>query len=136
MLNRIVLVGRMTRDPELKFSSEGTAICNFNIAVNRTFQKDKADFPSVVCFKRTAENTANFTKKGSLVGIDGRLQTRTYDGQNGKVYVTEVVADSVQFLEPKGQSDNQSQNQSNNQQQKPKEDPFAGQDISSDSLPF
>ena len=137
MMNRTVLVGRMVRDPELKYSQSGTAVCNFTIAVNKFGKKDEADFPSIVCFKKVAENTANFTKKGSLVGIDGRLQTRTYDGHNGKVYVTEVVADSVQFLEPKGQSSNQTSNQNNNQSN---DDPFKNNgepfDIDSQDLPF
>lgn len=139
MMNRVVLVGRMTRDPELKFSPSGVAVCSFTIAVNKFGKKDEADFPSIVCFKKTAENTANYCTKGSLIGIDGRLQTRTYDGKNGKVYVTEVVADSVQFLETKG---NKAQNE-NKQHSEPSgqsHDPFAhdGQpiDIADEDLPF
>ncbi|WP_273125802.1 single-stranded DNA-binding protein [Bacillus weihaiensis] len=111
MINRTVLVGRITKDLDLRYSPAGVAILNFNIAVNRAFTNQQgereADFPNIVCFKKQAENVANFCKKGSLVGIDGRIQTRKYEGQNGKVYVTEVVADSIQFLEPKG-SNNQS----------------------------
>ena len=143
MLNRTLLVGRLTRDPELRFSPNGVAVCSFTIAVNRFGKRDEADFPSIVCFKKTAENTANFCKKGSLVGIDGRLQTRTYDGQNGKVYVTEIVAESVQFLEPKnGGGSNTSPSQENRSQgqRNPQGDPFAREgetiDISDDDLPF
>ncbi|MGM7719421.1 single-stranded DNA-binding protein [Metabacillus sp. Hm71] len=130
MLNRVVLVGRMVRDPELRYGQSGNAVCSFNIAVNR-FGKDEADFPSIVCFKKVAENTANFCKKGSLVGIDGKLQTRTYKDKSDKtVYVTEVVADSVQFLDSKKQENNQNTNQSNN-------DPFGGTPVDmDDSLPF
>jgi len=140
-MNRTILVGRMVKDPELKYSSNGVAICSFTIAINRTFTNQQgereADFPNIVCFKRTAENTANFCKKGSLVGIDGRLQTRSYDTDNGKRYVTEVMAESVQFLEPKGNSQG-NQNNGSQGQQRADNDPFAGGsiDISDDNLPF
>lgn len=136
-MNTVNLIGRMTKTPDLRYSQSGTPVCSFTIAINRFGKKDEADFPNIVCFKKTAENTANFCQKGSLVGIVGRIQTRTYDGQNGKVYVTEVVAESVQFLEPKGQANNQNSNPSNNTQQD--SDPFSGGqpiDISSDDLPF
>lgn len=108
MINRVVLVGRLTRDPELRYTPSGVAVANFTIAVNRPFSNQQgerdADFISIVVWRRAAENVANFVGKGSLVGIDGRLQTRSYDNNEGKrVYITEVVADSVQFLEPKGQ---------------------------------
>lgn len=106
MLNRVVLVGRLTRDPDLRYTPNGVAVANFNIAVNRPFSNQQgereADFINGVVWRRQAENLANFMKKGSLIGVDGRLQTRTYEGQDGKtVYVTEVVADSIQFLESK-----------------------------------
>lgn len=157
MINRVVLVGRITKDLDLKYSSTGTAILSFSIAVNRTFTNQQgereADFPNIVCFKRQAENVANFCKRGSLVGIDGRLQTRTYDGQNGKVYVTEVVADSVQFLDSKGDNNQSNTNTSssnkspfNNQNKESNgytrvdDDPFRNNgetvDISDDDLPF
>ena len=136
MLNRTVLVGRLTRDPELKYSQSGVAICNFTLAVNRTFTNQQgereADFINIVSFKKTAENAANYLSKGSLCGIDGKIQTRNYEGSDGKrVYITEVVADSVQFLDTKksGQNESksgqsyQSSNQSNTQRQ---DDPFGG----------
>lgn len=109
MINRVVLVGRMTKDPELKKTGNGTSVTSFTIAVNRTFQAQgqerQADFIQCVCWNRVAENTAQYTKKGSLVGVEGRIQTRNYQNQQGQtVYVTEVVADSVQFLETKSQS--------------------------------
>lgn len=107
MLNRVVLVGRLTKDPELRFTPNGVAVAQFTLAVNRTFtnqQGDReADFINCIVWRRQAENVANYLKKGSLAGVDGRLQTRNYEGQDGRrVYVTEVVADSVQFLEPRG----------------------------------
>ncbi len=160
MINRIILVGRLTKDPELRYTPNGVAVANFTLAVNRPFtnqQGDReADFINVVVWRRQAENAANFLKKGSLAGVDGRLQTRSYDNNEGRrVYVTEVMAESVQFLEPKGTGDNQSgnnsgnrnqgnQNQSNNQSRGNfndfNNDPFANDgkpiDISDDDLPF
>lgn len=160
-MNRVVIVGRLTKDIELKYSASGTAIANFTVAVNRTFANSngdrEADFINVVTFKKSAENAANYLKKGSLVGIDGRVQTRNYEGQDGKrIYITEIVADSVQFLEPKstGGQNNTPNNQPNTNtsggQEKPPanqnkgytrmdEDPFAGNgqvDISDSDLPF
>ncbi|WP_046176392.1 single-stranded DNA-binding protein [Domibacillus indicus] len=106
MINRVVLVGRLTKDPELRYTPSGAAVATFTLAVNRTYtnqQGDReADFINCVIWRRPAENVANFLKKGSLAGVEGRIQTRNYEGQDGKrVYVTEVQADSVQFLEPK-----------------------------------
>lgn len=111
MLNRVVLVGRLTKDPELRYTPSGVAVATFTLAVNRAFQSQsgerEADFINCVVWKRPAENVANFLKKGSLAGVDGRIQTRNYEGQDGRrVYVTEVVAESVQFLEPKGANAN------------------------------
>lgn len=108
-MNRTVLVGRLTKDPDLRYTANGTAVAQFTLAVNRTFTNQQgereADFINIVVWKKAAENAANYLKKGSLAGVDGRIQTRNYDGQDGKrVYVTEVVADSVQFLEPKNQN--------------------------------
>ncbi len=112
MLNRVVLVGRLTKDPELRYLGNGTPVANFTLAVNRSFANQQgereADFINCVVWRKPAENAANYLSKGSLAGVDGRLQTRSYEGQDGKrVYVTEVVADSVQFLEPKKQGGGQ-----------------------------
>ncbi|WP_338471217.1 single-stranded DNA-binding protein [Niallia sp. XMNu-256] len=109
MINRVILVGRLTRDPELRYTPNGVAVATFSLAVNRPFSNQQgereADFINCVVWRKQAENVANFLKKGSLAGVDGRIQTRNYEGQDGKrVYVTEVVAESVQFLEPKGSS--------------------------------
>ncbi|HDW2792735.1 TPA: single-stranded DNA-binding protein [Staphylococcus aureus] len=118
MLNRIVLVGRLTKDPELRSTPNGVNVGTFTLAVNRTFTnaqgEREADFINVVVFKKQAENVKNYLSKGSLAGVDGRLQTRSYENKVGqRVFVTEVVADSVQFLEPK----NNNQQQNNNYQQ-------------------
>lgn len=117
MLNRVVLVGRLTRDPELRVSQSNVAVATFNLAVNRPFTSQNgergADFINCVVFRKQAENVNQYVKKGSLVGIDGRIQTRNYENKDGqRVYVTEVVCESVQFLEPKG-SGNQSQGNNN-----------------------
>jgi single-strand DNA-binding protein len=109
MINRVVLVGRLTKDPELKYTQTGIAVTRFTLAVNRAFQnasgEREADFISCVAWRKQAENVANFLKKGSLAGVDGRIQTGSFEGQDGKrVYTTEVVADSTQFLEPRNAS--------------------------------
>ncbi|MFJ5566133.1 single-stranded DNA-binding protein [Lysinibacillus xylanilyticus] len=106
MINRVVLVGRLTKDPELRYTPNGVATCRFTIAVNRTFRgqdgEQEADFISCVAWRKQAENLANFMKKGNLIGLEGRIQTGSYEGQEGKrVYTTDVVADSIQFLEPR-----------------------------------
>ena len=152
MLNRVVLVGRLTKDPELRYTSNGVAVANFTIAVNRPFTNQQgereADFINGVVWRRPAENLANFMSKGSLVGIDGRVQTRNFEGQDGKrVFVTEVVADSVQFLETKGSgqgsgNNNKPSNQnqsSNNGNQSNQPGPFEDNgvpDLTDDDLPF
>src|SRR5690625_4035059 len=140
-LNRTVLVGRLVRDVDLWYTPSGTAVANFTIACNRPFKsKDgdqEADFINIVVWRKPAENTAQYTKKGSLVGVDGRLQSRTYEQDGRTVYVTEVVADSVQFLDSKG-SNNQNQ-QSNQQQSQGQSNPFQGAeplDITDSDLPF
>ena len=148
MLNRVVLVGRLTKDPEFRTTQIGVDVATFTLAVNHNF-KDKngeqqADFINCVVFRKQAENVNNYLNKGSLAGVDGRLQSRSYENNEGRrVFVTEVVCDSVQFLEPKNtQSSNN--NQSNNQvQQREKalqsENPFNNSnnfDMDTDDLPF
>lgn len=114
MLNRVVLVGRLTRDPDLRYTPNGVAVANFNIACNRPFKnqqgEQEADFINCVVWRKVAENLANYMKKGSMIGVDGRVQTRSYEGQDGKmVYVTEVLAENIQFLESRGGSNQQQQ---------------------------
>ena len=101
MLNRALLVGRLTRDPELRRTGSGKAVTSFNLAVERNFKSDdqEADFINCVCWGKIAENTERYCSKGSMVSVDGRIQTRNYENSQGqKVYVTEVIADSVQFI--------------------------------------
>lgn len=106
MINNVVLVGRLTKDIDLKYTGSGTAVGTFNLAVNRKFTDQngerKSDFINCVIWRKAAENMANFTRKGSLVGIEGSIQTRNYDNQQGvRVYITEVVVDNFTLLEPK-----------------------------------
>lgn len=139
MMNRVVLVGRLTKDPDLRYTPNGVPVATFTLAVNRPFKtngEQEADFINCTVWRKPAENVANFLKKGSLAGVDGRIQTRNYEGQDGKrVYVTEVQAESVQFLEPKGEK----RQQEEAPQTRVSEDPFQGNgliDINSDDLPF
>lgn len=114
------MIGRLTKDPELRYTPSGIPMARFTIAVNRTFSNQdgerEADFIGCIAWRKQAENLANFMKKGALIGIEGRIQTGSFEGQDGKrVYTTDVVADSVQFLEPRGSGSNSSQNTSNQQ---------------------
>ena len=160
MLNRTVLVGRLTKDPELRYTPSGHAVANFTLAVNRPFSNSEgnkeADFINVVVWRKTAENVANYLKKGSLVGVDGRLQSRSYDDQSGKrVFVTEVLAESVQFLNTRNSQNGTNeqrndhsntntfgsdQNANTGQNNRFNDDPFSSDvkpiDISADDLPF
>lgn len=99
-MNKSILIGRLTRDPSLKYTQSGTAITEFTIAVDRRKKDDGADFIPVVCFQKTAEAVANFQRKGSLVGVEGRINVRHYEKDGKRIYVTEVLADDVRFLEP------------------------------------
>lgn len=102
MLNRTVMIGRLTRDPELKYTQSGIAVCTFSVAVSRTFQTDVTDYFDIVVWRKMGENCANYLSKGKLVAIDGSLQTRSYetkDGSKRKAY--EIVAETVKFLSPK-----------------------------------
>lgn len=154
MINRVLLEGRLTADPQLRFTPNGIAVATFTLAVNRNFANEAgervADFLNIVVWRKQAENVANFLKKGSLASVDGRLQSRSYEGQDGKrVYVTEVVAEGVYFLEPRrdnqqSNTNNAGTNQNANSGQSGgynrNDDPFAnaGQpiDISDNDLPF
>lgn len=109
MLNRIVLIGRLTRDPELRYTPNGVAVASFTLAVDRFRRnaqgENETDFIMIVVWQKQAENCANYLSKGSLAAVDGRLQIRTYDDKEGqRRWVTEVVADSVRFLDRKGDS--------------------------------
>lgn len=112
-MNKVFLIGRLTKDPELRYTSTNTAAASFTIAVNRNFTNQngerEADFINIVVWRKQAENVKQYLTKGSQVAIDGRIQTRSYDAQDGsKRYVTEVVADNVQFLDSRSASSNSS----------------------------
>ena len=162
MINRVVLTGRLTRDIELSRTQSFAAVASFTLAVDRSFKREgqpEADFINCVAWNRSAETMAQYLHKGSLIGVDGRIQTRNYDNQQGqRVYVTEVVCDSFTFLESRAQSQANQQPANNgyaapqyNQQpvysqpvaQQPVEQSFDSSfdendtlDIASDDLPF
>ena len=159
-MNKVVLIGRLTRDPDLRYPSSNVPVANFTIAVNRPFENQNgervADFINIIVWRKQAENVKKYIGKGSLVAVEGRIQTRNYEGADGKrVYVTEVVADSVQFLESRSQSQSRMSSMPNefSEQDIPpmetqasapttniEEDPFANFsqeiEISDDDLPF
>ncbi len=103
MYNRVIIIGRLTRDPELKYTPNGTAVATFSLAVNRKFNREETDFIDVVAWRQSAEFCANYGSKGRLTMVEGRLQVRTYETQEGqKRKVTEVVADELKFLDKTG----------------------------------
>lgn len=144
MINRVILVGRLTKDPEYRQTPNGVSVATFALAVNRPFTNSQgereADFINVVVFRRQADNVNNYLSKGSLAGVDGRVQSRNYENNEGRrVFVTEVVADNVQFM------DSKSSNQQNNQPQQQRgqapagNNPFSNDNnanIDDDDLPF
>ncbi|MCE5623159.1 single-stranded DNA-binding protein [Staphylococcus pseudintermedius] len=137
MLNRVVLVGRLTKDPEFRTTQSGVEVATFTLAVNRNYKnkngEQQADFINCIVFRKQAENVNNYLNKGNLAGVDGRLQSRSYENQEGRrIFVTEVVCDSVQFLETK--SNGQSNSQAKQQQRQ--DNPFDNSDFDDSSLPF
>ena len=157
MINSVVLVGRLTKDPELRYTPSGVPMARFTVAVNRTFSNQngerEADFINCIAWRNQAENLSNFMRKGSLIGVTGRIQTGSFEGQDGKrVYTTDVIADSIQFLEPRSNQDprpsdyatqsNQTPQQSSSNQgnRTPDADPFnqpnGPVEVSEDDLPF
>ncbi|MET1995960.1 single-stranded DNA-binding protein [Enterococcus faecium] len=138
MMNNVVIVGRMTKEADLRYTQGGNAVASFTVAVNRNFTnaqgEREADFINCVIWRKAAESLADLTSKGTLIGIVGRLQTRNYENQQGqRVYVTEVVAESFQLLESKGIT--------NNRQEQAKNEPTPSQstttpDVTDDDLPF
>lgn len=111
MLNNVVLIGRLTKDPELRYTPNNVAVATFNLAVNRRFKNNEgvheADFINCVMWNKSAENLSNWIKKGNMIAITGRIQTRNYENQNGqRVYVTEVVAETFQNLEKRDNTAN------------------------------
>ncbi|MCI6087220.1 MAG: single-stranded DNA-binding protein [Absicoccus porci] len=151
MINRVVLTGRLTRDLELRRTQSGTSVVSFTLAVDRNFRREgqpEADFINCVAWNRQAETMAQYLHRGSLIGVDGRLQTRNYENQQGqRVYVTEVVVDNFTFLESRAQSQQAAATYNPNpmpsQPQQPVDSSFDTSfdendtlDIASDDLPF
>ena len=146
MINNLTLIGRLTKDVELKYTPANQAVAQFTLAVNRTFKnangERESDFINCVIWRKSAENFANFVKKGALIGITGRIQTRNYENAQGqRVYITEVIAENFQMLESRNQQQGQQQAQPQQakQQQAKQPDPFAGgapMSLDDDSLPF
>lgn len=101
-LNRVILIGRLTRQPELRITPKGVSVCNVSIAVDRRNKNDGTDFFDIVAWGKTAEYLCKYQDKGNLIGVDGRLQTRSYETKDGqKRTVVEVWCDSIQFLSPR-----------------------------------
>ena len=151
MINNVTLVGRLTKDVELKYTPANQAVAKFTLAVNRTFKnangERESDFINCVIWRKSAENFANFAKKGALIGITGRIQTRNYENQQGqRVYITEVIAENFQMLESRNQQQGQQQSQPQQAKQQsstpnfgPDSDPFSGgtpMSLNDDDLPF
>lgn len=110
MINNVTLVGCLTKDPDLRYIANGTGVATFTLAINRNFTNQagerEADFVQCVIWRKPAETLANYARKGTLLGVTGRIQTRSYDNQQGqRVYVTEVVAENFQLLESKATSE-------------------------------
>ena len=141
MLNRIVIIGRTTSDPELRYTTSGTAVCTFTLAVDRPKRKDheqETDFINVVVWSKQGETVAQYLKKGRLAAVDGRLQIRSYENkENQKVRVAEVIADSVRFLD-RGDSNGGTTPASKPARAAIDDDPFAsdGGEIDENDLPF
>jgi single-strand DNA-binding protein len=132
-MNNVSLVGRLTKDGELRYTQNGVATFSFTLAVDDPFAKGekKADFINIVVWQKTAENAANYLRKGHMTGVTGRINTRNYEKDGKKVYITEVIASDIRFLEPKGNKTDSPP---------PKHSPFKEDekpiDISDDDLPF
>ncbi len=138
-MNKAILVGRLTKDPELKTTSSGVNVCSFTIAVNRRFRNAEgnydADFINCVAWRQQAEFLSKFFTKGRMVGIVGSIQTRNYERDGQRIYVTEVVVDEISFVESKSQSDNSAQSTSGNTNSFGADDGFIPMPAD-DDLPF
>lgn len=133
-MNTVNIIGRLVRENELRYSPSGTAVLKNTIAVNRKFKKDESDFVSILAFQKTAELIANHINKGDQFGIDGHIQTGSYEKDGKKVYTTEVVVDNITFI-----GGSKKEDKPNTAPTKVDEDPFSNGnqiDISDDDLPF
>jgi single-strand DNA-binding protein len=146
MINRVVLVGRLTKDPELRYTANNIAVVSFTIAVNRNYTgqdgQSEADYLPCVAWRKQAENIAKYVGKGSMIAVDGRIQTRNYEAQDGtRRYITEIVCDNTRFLDTRAPSEGGSfdMKQPFPPMDEPKDDPFASLEdieIGDDDLPF
>ena len=123
-MNKVFLIGRLTRDPELRYTGNNTAVATFSLAVNRNFSNQQgereADFINIVVWRKQAENVKNYLSQGSQAAVEGRIQTRSYDDNNGqRRYVTEVVADNVEFLGSKNSSNTSNNTNSSSSSKEP-----------------
>jgi single-strand DNA-binding protein len=136
MLNKVVLIGRLTRDPELRYTTNGTAVCRFSLAVNRRYNREQTDFIDIVAWRGLAENCANYLGKGRLAAVDGSIQVRSYEAQDGqKRRVTEVVADDVRFLDRGGTGGSEAKATFQNKPQKDQWDDL-GTEVSMNDIDF
>lgn len=164
-MNQTQLIGRLTKDPELKYSPSGVPVVRFTLAVNREMKRDEADFINCIAFNKVAESLANYQKKGSRIGVVGRIQTGSYENQQGqRIFTTDVIASNIEYLDTRsdstggsqgasnyesstntgGQYQGSSQGQYGGQNNQPSymngnEDPFANSkapEVSEDDLPF
>lgn len=141
MINRVVLVGRLTRDPEMRYTQSGIAVARFTLACDRPFTgqdgKKETDFIDCLVWRKQAENVAQYLKKGNMAGVDGRLQISSYEAQDGtRRQRAEVVADSVRFLEPKGQGQSSAPSQPKTAASHDAFSSGGALDLDPDSLPF
>lgn len=148
MINNVVLVGRLTKDPDLRYTQQGKAVATYTLAVNRKFTNQagnkEADFINCVIWGKRAEALANYCRKGALIGTTGRIQTRTYENQQGqRVYITEVVAEDFQMLESRSVSESRdtkhketSHNSTQHQENLPEDPNLNGQDFSNTDIPY
>lgn len=114
-MNNVILMGRLTRDPELKYANNGTAFCRFTVAVNRDFNREEADFINCLAFKKTAETIAEYLSKGKRIALQGRIQTGSYENKNGeKVNTFEVIVDKFEFVDSARSETSKNQTYSNN----------------------
>jgi single-strand DNA-binding protein len=124
-MNQANLIGRLTRDPEVKQTASGISVCTFSIAITRTFNRDETDYINIVTWRALAENCGKYLAKGRQVGVSGRIQSRSYEGNDGKRrYVTEIVADNVEFL-----GSGQRSNASSESTAAPKDAPPAAEEV-------
>lgn len=134
LLNRVILIGRLTRDPELRYTPSGVAVTEFTLAVDRPFTSQggakETDFIPVVTWRQLAETCANYLRKGRLTAVEGRIQVRSYENNEGKkIFVTEIIADNVRFLES-------SKDEKKPQNQDPFQDDGKPIDVPGEDLPF